>query len=359
MSWWGTRLLTAVSSSVVSQSCFHLLAARWAQRANSSTRRLGGNANDNGSSIDDDVLLRSLPYVSGAEFNSSARPDDTTCHQGTRVALLDQIMAWVAARDARHVFWLSGLAGTGKSTIARTVARRCADGKRLGASFFFTRGGGDLASARHFVTTVAAQLAAAVPALHPHIRRAVRAQRNVAALALQDQWARLVLEPMAKVYGGGGSGSVGRRLKPLLRLGRPIVIVVDALDECDDEKETGAVLGLLALGATGQQSWLRVLLTSRPETPIRFGIRRIPSASLAHLVLHELDPPVVDRDIAAYFADNLRNVGTTFMLGSDWPGAETLQQLVKRAGGSLYGPRRLIGSSAEVGRWLATACKKF
>jgi SpoVK/Ycf46/Vps4 family AAA+-type ATPase len=58
------------------------------------------------------------------------------------------------------MYWLNGMAGTGQSTIARTVARRCADQQRLGASFFFARGGGDLASARKFVTSVAVQLAA-------------------------------------------------------------------------------------------------------------------------------------------------------------------------------------------------------
>jgi hypothetical protein len=237
-------------------------------------------------------------------------------------------MAWATARDQRHVFWLSGLAGKGKSTIARTVARWCAAKKWLSASFFFTRGGGDRASARHLVTTIAAQLAAAVPALRSHICRAVRTQRNMAALAQHNQWDLLVLEPLAKVYGGAGG-----RLKPLLHLGRPVVIVIDALDECNDKNKTAAVLGLLADSASEKRSWLRVLLTRRPETPACFGIQQIWPASLARLVLHGLDPPVVNRDIATYFTDNLRNIGSTYMLGSDWPGAETLQQLVKRAGG--------------------------
>jgi hypothetical protein len=137
-------------------------------------------------------MLRSLPYVSGVEYTSSAPPDvafgiEALCHRDTRVALLDEIMKWSAAHDARHVFWLSGLAGTGKSTIARTVARRCADVGRLGASFFFTRGGGELASARKFATTVAVQLATALPALKPRICTAARAIRDVRAAALHEQ----------------------------------------------------------------------------------------------------------------------------------------------------------------------------
>jgi hypothetical protein len=156
-------------------------------------------------------------------------------------------MAWTEAHDARHIFWLNGFAGSGKSTIARTVAHQCAVEQLLGASFFFTRGGGDLASARKFVTTVAVQLAAAVPALKPHICHAASAVRNVAALAPQDQWARLVLEPLAKLSvdgggeGEGGSGRWRRRRRPI---NKPLVLVIDALNECHLESETAAILGL-------------------------------------------------------------------------------------------------------------------
>jgi hypothetical protein len=154
------------------------------------TANLGGDP--------DDATLRSLPYVDGAEYIASAAADgafgaEALCHRDTRVALLDDIMAWSAAHDARHVFWLNGLAGTGKSTIARTVARHCADAGRLGASFFFMRGGGEQASARKFATTVAVQLAAALPALKPHICAAARAMRDVRAAAPHEQWERLVL----------------------------------------------------------------------------------------------------------------------------------------------------------------------
>jgi hypothetical protein len=69
-----------------------------------------------------------------------------------RVALLDSIMAWAAptsatpahaAADMRRVFLPNGMAGTGKSTVARTIARCCADRCSIGSCFFFTRGGGD------------------------------------------------------------------------------------------------------------------------------------------------------------------------------------------------------------------------
>ncbi len=321
-------------------------------------KNTGGTAKSGGGGDADDATLASLPYAHGAELNANRRRDadgdddalrhDTLCHTSTRVAQLAEIMAWTTttttttADAARHVFWLSGLAGTGKSTGARTVARRCADERRLGGSFFFARGGGDRASGRKFVTTLAVQLAAAVPALKPHVAAAVRdgPSRGVAAMTLRNQWAQLVLKPLAKLGNGvesdGGGGGRGSSSKHIARRGqrRPIVFVVDALDECDVDSEMGEILGLLALGATGKDSsLLRVLLTSRPETSIRYGIQNIPSASLAHLALHHIAPSVVDNDISIYLAENLRRIGTAFLRDPHWPNPETLNQLVKHAGG--------------------------
>jgi hypothetical protein len=48
------------------------------------------------------------------------------------------------------------LAGT---TIARTVAYEYSKQRRLGASFFFSRGGGDVSHAGKFFTSIAVQLA--------------------------------------------------------------------------------------------------------------------------------------------------------------------------------------------------------
>ncbi len=290
----------------------------------------GGNANNGNNQ--DDAKLNQLLYASGAEYSAYMRTDDALghdmlCHEGTRVALLDRIMAWSASRDPRHVFWLSGLAGTGKSTIARTEASRCADAQRLGAGFFFVRGGGDLASAGKLVTTVAVQLAAALPALKPLICAAPRAMPGADGTAPQVQWQRFVLQPLAKVRGSSGGGGVRRPFAP-----KPVDIVVDALDECDSERDTAAILRLLALGAAAEQSqWLRVLLTSRPETRICYGMQNIPQASLDQLILYETEPPIVDRDVSVYLADNLRRVGAVFLCDADWPSAKTLEELVTRA----------------------------
>ena len=66
------------------------------------------------------------------------------CLHGTRVEILREIDVWSKNADGASIFWLNGMAGTGKSTIARTAARAFENEGRLGASFFFSRGEGDL-----------------------------------------------------------------------------------------------------------------------------------------------------------------------------------------------------------------------
>lgn len=82
-----------------------------------------------------------LPYAVDAPFNSYRRQHDPTCFRNTRVQVLGKIRDWADAKEAGYIFWLSRWAGTGKSTISRTIAREYFDKQRLGASFFFSRGG--------------------------------------------------------------------------------------------------------------------------------------------------------------------------------------------------------------------------
>ena len=65
----------------------------------------------------DDPLSR-LPFAEDAPFNSFSKQHETDCLPDTRISLLEEIYSWTDGQNKRCIFWLYGLAGTGKSTIA-------------------------------------------------------------------------------------------------------------------------------------------------------------------------------------------------------------------------------------------------
>ncbi len=105
-------------------------------------------------------MLAKLPVAGGASFDSYIEEHNGICLANTRVELQHQIVEWARDRDGKHIFWLCGMAGTGKSTIARTVARSFADKGQLGASFFFKKGEGNRGNASKLLITLAVDLMA-------------------------------------------------------------------------------------------------------------------------------------------------------------------------------------------------------
>ncbi len=146
------------------------------------------------------------------------------------------------------------MAGTGKSTIARTIARKYYDEKRLGASFFFSRGGGDISHAGKFFTSIALQLAVQSDVLKAHICEAIAKCNKIASKGLRDQWAHLILQPLSRLEASS--------------IQSPFLIIVDALDECDGDNGIRAIPQSLVEAHDQDNSRLHIFITSRPETPI-------------------------------------------------------------------------------------------
>jgi len=273
--------------------------------------------------------LNCLPFATDAPFNSYNKRHLPTCLSDTRVDLLKQIYGWADGQDERCIFWLNGLAGTGKSTVARTVARQYFDQKRLGASFFFSRGGGDTGHARKFFTSLAVQLARNVPQIQQFISDAIIKQNDIANQSLPDQWRQLVLRPLSRLDSSSFPSSY--------------VFVVDALDECDSEDDIRMILQLLTEAPTLKTVRLRVFLTSRPEIPIRHGFSQILDAERQDFVLHNISPSIVNHDISIFLQYNLNLIACERSLGASWPGEQIIKRLVNNASGLFI--------------WAATACR--
>ena len=250
-----------------------------------------------------------------------------------------EIHNWASEQDDRLIFWLNGLAGTGKSTIARTIAHIYNERKRLGASFFFSRGGGDVSHAGKFVTSIAVQLASSVPTLERYIHKAISEDANIASKCLRDQWNQLIFQPLSQL----NAGSVPSFF----------VIVIDALDECEGGNDIRSILQLLAEAKHLGTTRLRVFLTSRPETPVRLGFRVMPGIIHHDLVLHDVSRAAVDHDIAIFLRDKFREIREEFEdLPTNWPGHGKIEYLVKQADGLFIYAATVCRFIKGDGQWL-------
>lgn len=273
-----------------------------------------------------DQHLVQLPYAEGAAFDSHLREHDPECFPDTRVKILRQIILWTGDPRAALVFWMNGMAGTGKSTISRSVARACADQGRLGASFFFSRGQGDLGHAARFFTSLAVQLANVHPTLKRYICEAIADHPDIAQRALRDQWKELIMRPLAKLKSNSLPSSI-------------LTLVVDALDECNREDDIRLILRLVTEAKDLDTIRLRVFITSRLETPIRLGFRDISGIIYQagrvyqDVILHNISRSVVDHDISIFLQRKFERIRTERDLPADWPEKRDLQLLVQKAEG--------------------------
>ncbi|CAE6534658.1 unnamed protein product, partial [Rhizoctonia solani] len=83
-----------------------------------------------------------LPSSSSACYNSRAGEElkRRGCTPGTRIDVLANLLSWVdGASNNGGVYWLNGMAGTGKTTIAYSVCKELDSGLELAASFFCSR----------------------------------------------------------------------------------------------------------------------------------------------------------------------------------------------------------------------------
>ncbi|KAM6496491.1 hypothetical protein JOM56_009197 [Amanita muscaria] len=194
-------------------------------------------------------LIINLPRAEAVFNDYQTKKKSGPCFEGTRVALLREMANWVTGRDESRMYILSGLAGIGKSTVAYTIASRAADLNLLGASFFFSRDEADRNNAKRLFTTIAYQLCVYNERFAKAIGDALRTKRGSAATTKdpQEQLQVLILDPLRSIVQSRA---------------RPILVVVDALDECDGDDVSAVVEGLSQL--VRELPSFKLILTTRP-----------------------------------------------------------------------------------------------
>jgi len=240
--------------------------------------------------------------------------DQKGCLKGTRENVLNEVELWSEGFEQSPIFWLNGLAGTGKSTIAQTISERMFAVNCLGASFFCSRGFEDRSDLRFIFPTLAFQLAHKYPSFRSSLIPLLRSNPDVLHESLQEQMQKLLVGPFQSA-------------------GIQTVIVIDALDECKDEDPESAIL--LVLGqSVSKIPGVKFFITSRPELHIVSGFRRPLLEVLTEVfVLHQVEPCTINNDIQCFFKHELSKLSQQCGGIEGWPTDEQLDSLCHRAGG--------------------------
>lgn len=154
------------------------------------------------------------------------------CTPDTRLDVLAQAHDWVHNPEAESVYWLSGMAGTGKTTIAYSLCEELDAVHNLGASFFCSRLLPECRDVNKIVPSIAFQLALFSRPFQWALSRVLEKERSVHTQLVQIQFETLLLKPLVEV----------RETLP-----EDLVVIIDALDECENKESTGQFLGALLL----------------------------------------------------------------------------------------------------------------
>ncbi|KZT38854.1 WD40 repeat-like protein [Sistotremastrum suecicum HHB10207 ss-3] len=199
------------------------------------------------------------------------------CTANTRQEILKELSDWTEDYSAPNIYWLNGMAGTGKTTIAYSLCNLLKDKGMLGASFFCSRYIEECTHANRIIPTIVHALATHHPQLASSIARALEGNCDLTdTVDLQKQFKALFLDILQQHK-------------------TRLVIVIDALDECSNVRNVRSLLDIIFLHS--------------PSLPVKFFITCRPGSAFTGYhkdqldrlcSLHDIDEKIVQTDITTY-----------------------------------------------------------
>lgn len=197
----------------------------------------------------------------------------------------------------------------------------------LGASFSFKRGEIDRGDLAKFVPTISRQLASRISAIKPAVKSALDADSEVFRGPVSEQFKMLIEEPLSK-------------LQKIQAAPSSLVVIIDALDECNDDEDIRLLIRLLSDLCSTISFYVRVFVTSRPELPVRLGFGAInQDNNHQDLELHQIPPPIIKLDISVFLHHEFAKIREYFnlveaeelKLAKFWPSKAEIMKLTLAA----------------------------
>jgi len=240
--------------------------------------------------------------------------------EGTRVKVLEELDTWASDADSSKVYWMVGMAGIGKSSIAHTFCKILEAKNILGGSFFASRASEKTSNARLIIPVMAHALARTSPPIRIKVIQAIEDDPTLAEPTygiMKKQFEQLIYNPIR---------TTARTVDKLYK-----VLVIDAIDECIDPRVVSAFIKLV-LGLASEIP-LKVFISSRDESPIRHAFSSGDNKA-KNFYLHDIEKDVVQKDIRKYLETSLANIRDEHCHGTaeKWPLKPELEGLIARSG---------------------------
>jgi len=238
--------------------------------------------------------------------------------EGTRQSILNQIMTWVINPQERNdaprenTYWLYGTPGIGKTSLAHSICARLHDREQLAGAFFCRRDDPNLSKPRNILPTLINKLAGIFPPFRSVVAKRLRKDPHLSPESMKGT---LFLDFIC---------DLPRQPEHAL------VFVIDALDECGDNRSRPVLLKLLT-DAAAHSPWLKIIITSRPEGDIHnFFISPTQSPYSSYDLATDQDSIA---DLRTFAQTEFDFVAKNWGLPTPWPEAPLFDDLISRSNG--------------------------
>ena len=243
---------------------------------------------------------------------------DFRCMEGTRDALLREIMDWVASISKKdevihsNTYWIYGPPGIGKTSLAHSICARLDDQRQLVGGLFCQRDDADLSEPRNILPTLIHTLAIIFPPFRSIVAERLSKDPNVTPESMKHTF---LLELIHNIPHPPN---------------KTVVFVIDALDECGSAQSRPGILNALTTTAA-HTPWLKMIITSRPEDDIQHYFNGItPSTHFRYDLAANKE---ATSDLRIFAKHRFSRVVSKLCLQPPWPEQSLFDATISRSEG--------------------------